>query len=191
MVVLDTTPHLAETNLILTRRENTEITLLHLDLAITWRRQSSSETHDWNTISIPIPELTFFPFAPRVLAGIACQIHTLTIDIIPHSLYPEYPQYVVTYTFENPTSALLGIDVHFESTIECGFSGPNSFRLTLLAFSSYELKLIVIPVKEEWARLPPLIVFDNERKRMLELLRSTDNLKIEGGDLFLRVPSTK
>ena len=115
----------------------------------------------------------------------------LTLDVIPHSLYPEYPQYIVTYTFENPTSALLGIDVHFESTVECGFSGPNSFRLTLLAFTSYELKLIVIPVKEEWARLPQIIVFDNERKRALELLRATDDLKIEGGDLFLRVLSTR
>ena len=74
MVVLDAAPHLAETNLIVTRRENTEITLLHLDLTVTWRRQSSSETHDWNTISIPVPELTFFPFAPRVLAGIPYQI---------------------------------------------------------------------------------------------------------------------
>lgn len=84
----------------------------------------------------------------------------------------------------------MAIDVHFESTVECGFSGPNSFRLTLLAFTSYELKLIVIPVKEEWARLPQIIVFDNERKRALELLRATDDLKIEGGDLFLRVPPT-
>src|SRR5437762_13914439 len=92
----------------------------------------------------------------------------LTVDVTPHSLYPEYPQYLITYTFENPTSALLGIDVHFESTIECGFSGPNSFRLSLLGFSSYQLKLIVIPVKEEWARLPQIIVFDSERKRMLE-----------------------
>ena len=115
----------------------------------------------------------------------------LRLDVVPHSLYPEYPQYLVTYTFENPTSALLGIDVHFESTIECGVSGPNSFRLTLLAFTSYELKLIVIPVKEEWARLPQIIVFDSERKRMVELFRATDDLKIEGGDLFLRVPSTK
>jgi hypothetical protein len=53
------------------------------------------------------------------------------------------------------------------------------------------LKLIVIPVKEEWARLPQIVVFDSERKRMLELSRATDDLKIEGGDLFLRVPSIK
>jgi hypothetical protein len=68
-VVLDTVPHSAETSLVLTRRENTDISLLRLDFAIIWRRQSSSLMHEWNTIAIPIPELTFFPFMPRVLAG--------------------------------------------------------------------------------------------------------------------------
>ena len=85
----------------------------------------------------------------------------------------------------------MNIDVHFESTVECGFAGPNTFRLTLLGFNSYEVKLIVIPVKEGWARLPQIIAFDSERKRMLEILRVTDDLKIEGGDLFLRCQSSK
>lgn len=68
IVVLDTTAHTAETRLSLTRPEDTEITLLHLNLSVTWRRQSST-TDDWNTLTIPVPELTFFPFAPRILAG--------------------------------------------------------------------------------------------------------------------------
>jgi hypothetical protein len=55
--------------LALTRPEDTDITLLHLDLSVTWRRQSSSQAQDWNTITISVPELTFFPFAPRILAG--------------------------------------------------------------------------------------------------------------------------
>ena len=69
--MLDTAPRTADTSLVLTRPEDTDITILHLDLAVTWRRQSSSLEHEWNTISIPIPELTFFPLVPRVLAGIA------------------------------------------------------------------------------------------------------------------------
>jgi hypothetical protein len=69
IVVLDTVPHTAKTVLTLTRAADTDTTVLHLDLAVTWRRQSSSQTYEWNTISIPIPELTFFPFAPRILAG--------------------------------------------------------------------------------------------------------------------------
>ena len=68
-VVLDTAPHSAETSLVLSRPENTDISLLRLESAITWRRQSSSLLHEWNTISTPIPELTFLPFIPRVLAG--------------------------------------------------------------------------------------------------------------------------
>jgi len=73
ILVLDAAAHSAETSFILTRRENTDITLLHLDLVVTWRRQASSQTHEWNTISIPVPELTFFPFVPRVVVGILCQ----------------------------------------------------------------------------------------------------------------------
>jgi hypothetical protein len=68
IIVLDTTAHTAETWLSLTRPEDTETTLLHLNLSVTWRRQSST-TDDWNTLTIPVPELTFFPFAPRILAG--------------------------------------------------------------------------------------------------------------------------
>ena len=74
MIVLDTAPHLAQTSLLLTRREDTEMTLFQLHLVVTWRRQSSSQCYEWNSISIPIPELTFFPFAPRVLAS------TLSLD---------------------------------------------------------------------------------------------------------------
>jgi hypothetical protein len=60
----------------------------------------------------------------------------------------------------------------------------------MLPFSSYEMQLIVIPVKEEWVKLPRLVAMD-ERKRVLEILRVTDDLKIEGPDLFLRIPSSK
>ena len=73
ITALDAAPHSAEISLILTRPENTDITLLYLDLVVTWRRKSSSQTHEWNIISIPVPELTFFPFVPRVLAGIPSQ----------------------------------------------------------------------------------------------------------------------
>ena len=69
IVVLDTVPHTNKTVLTLTRANDTDTTVLQLDLVVTWRRQSSSQTYEWNTISIRIPELTFFPFAPRILAG--------------------------------------------------------------------------------------------------------------------------
>jgi hypothetical protein len=96
----------------------------------------------------------------------------------------------VSYTFENPTSFLATIDVDFEPSRECGFAGPKCFRLNLLAFTAYEVKLIVLPIKDEWVKLPRLVALD-EQKRLLEVLRVTDELKIEGPDLFLRIPSSK
>jgi len=51
------------------RPEDTDTTLLHLNLSVSWRRQSSSMT-ECNTLTIPVPELTFFPFAPRILSGL-------------------------------------------------------------------------------------------------------------------------
>jgi hypothetical protein len=83
---------------------------------------------------------------------------------------------------------LLHIDAHFESSDECGFAGAKAFGVNLFAFTTYELKVIVIPIVAEWARLPRLqIVTDDERKMALEILRMTDDLKVEGQDLFLRV----
>jgi len=102
--------------------------------------------------------------------------------------HPGFAQNIVTYTFENPTSLLLNLDVHFESNDECAFSGLATFRLTLLAFSSYTLKVIVTPLKGEWAMLPRIFVLDDERKRYLEILRMTDDLKVEGQEMFVRVP---
>ena len=92
---------------------------------------------------------------------------------------------------ENPTPNFLHLDLLFESTEDCGFAGPKSFGVNLLAFTSYEFTLIVVPVVEEWAKLPRLIVMDPERKRLVEILRVTDYIKIEGQDLFLRLPPTK
>ena len=67
-----------ETILILRRPADTDVSIFDLNLAITWRRHSLSHSYDWNFISIPMPELTFFPFAPRVLAGVPT---SLPIDI--------------------------------------------------------------------------------------------------------------
>ena len=78
--------------------------------------------------------------------------------------------------------------MRFESNDECAFSGPSTFRLTLLAFSSHALKVIVTPLKGEWAMLPRIFVLDDERKRYLEILRTTDDLKVEGQEMFVRVP---
>ena len=77
--------------------------------------------------------------------------------------------------------------MHLESSDECGFAGAKAFRVNLFAFTAYELKLIVLPIVAEWARLPRLVGMDDDRKRSLEILRMTDDLKIEGQDLFLRV----
>jgi hypothetical protein len=98
------------------------------------------------------------------------------------------PQSIVTYTFENPTSLLLALDVRFESSDECAFSGPATFRLTLLAFTSHAQRVIVTPLKGDWAMLPRIFVMDDERKRYLEILRMTDDLKVEGQEMFIRVP---
>jgi hypothetical protein len=51
------------------------------------------------------------------------------------------------------------------------------------------MRLIVLPVGEEWVRLPRLIAMDDERKTVLEVLRLSDDLKVEGPDLYLRFPS--
>ena len=113
----------------------------------------------------------------------------LILDVAPHTSHSDHKQYLITYTFENPTSALLHIDAHFESSDECGFAGAKAFGVNLFAFTTYELKVIVIPIVAEWARLPRLqIMTDDERKMALEILRMTDDLKVEGQDLFLRVP---
>jgi hypothetical protein len=61
----------------------------------------------------------------------------------------------------------------------------------LLPFTSDELKIIVIPLKEEWALLPKIYVMHNEKKKYLEVLRLTDDLKLEGSELVMRVPSSK
>jgi len=189
-LVLDTLPHTAETLLTLTRVTDTDTTILQVNLLVTWRRKSPSDIYEWNTISIPVPELTFFPFAPRILAGDlrAFFIFFLIVDVVtPHTLHSDLKQYLVSYTFENPTPALLHIDVHFESSDESGFAGPKAFSVNLFAFTTHELKVIVIPVVAEWARLPRLVVMDDERKMPLEILRMTDELKVEGQDLFLRI----
>jgi len=36
--------------------------------------------------------------------------------------------------------------------------------------------------------LPRIFVLDDERKRYLEILRTTDDLKVEGQEMFVRVP---
>jgi hypothetical protein len=66
---LHNVPHNAETKFVLTRPEGSEITDVRLDLSVKWRRKTPSSENEWNIITIPIPELTFFPFAPRILAG--------------------------------------------------------------------------------------------------------------------------
>jgi hypothetical protein len=66
---LDSAPHNAETKFVLTRPEGSEISDVRLDLSVKWRRKTPSSENEWNMITIPIPELTFFPFAPRILAG--------------------------------------------------------------------------------------------------------------------------
>jgi Gryzun, putative trafficking through Golgi len=113
----------------------------------------------------------------------------LTSDASPLNRHAGIAQNIVTYTLENPTPALLNLDVRFESSDECAFAGPATFRLTLLAFTSHSLRLIVTPLKEEWALLPRIFVLDDERKRYLEILRVTDDLKVEGQEMFMRVPA--
>jgi hypothetical protein len=189
IAVLDAVPHTTKSLLTLSRGDDTDTTSLYLELKVTWRRQSPSQTYEWNTILIEIPDLTFFPFAPRILAGhplLPVEL-VLTIDVTPHMSHPDHTQYLVTYTFENPTSILLHVDIQLESSNECGFAGPKSFGLNLFAFTTYELKMVIIPIVAEWARLPRLVVVDEERKTTLEILRMSDDLKIEGQDLFIRV----
>ena len=54
-------------------------------------------------------------------------------------------------------------------------------------FSSEEIKVIVLPVaNESWVKMPRLIAMDSDSKRVLEVLRLTDDLKVEGADLYLR-----
>jgi len=175
---LDNVPHNAETKFVLTRPEGSEITDVSLDLSVKWRRKTPSSENEWNIITIPIPELTFFPFAPRILA-----------DVTPHGLHPDIPQCLVNYTFENPTSALLYLEIHIESSDVCAFAGPKQVRVRLMPFTSHVMRLIVLPVGREWVRLPRLVAMDDERKTVLEVLRLTNDLKVEGPELYMRVPS--
>jgi len=112
----------------------------------------------------------------------------LTLDVASHPLQPDFPQYLVTYIFENPTSVLLHLEVHVESSEECAFAGLKMFHLGLLPFNTYEMKCIILPLKDDLVKLPRLTALDDDRKRLLEVLRSTDNLKVEGLDIFLRIP---
>ena len=192
--VLDSSPYTAKSLLTLSRVEDAELSTVQLELRVEWRRRSQSQTFEWNSTSIPIPELTFFPFMPRVLAGKKKSIQILTgliQDVGPLNQDSAYPQFVMTYIIENPTPQMVQLDIRFESTDECGFSGLKSCGMSLLAFSSHEVKAIIIPLRTEWAKLPRLVVTDSERKRVLEILRVTDDLKIEGSDLFLRISSKK
>ena len=181
---LDTVAHTAETRLSLVRAEDTDTTLLHLNLSVTWRRQSS--TTDWNILTMPVPELTFFPFAPRILAGLSPYLSKhLTADVTPYTLIPDHPQYLVTYPFENPTPTMLNLQIHLDISEDCAFAGPKLTRAGLLPFTSYVVKAIIFPIEGEWVKLPRLSAVDDERKRTLDVLRLTDELKIEGMDLFL------
>jgi hypothetical protein len=87
-------------------------------------------------------------------------------------------------------STLLRLEIHMESSEACGFSGARQIRTGLLPFTSYVLKVIVLPLEEGWIRLPRLTALDDERKKVLEILRLTDELKVEGPDLLLRVPAS-
>ena len=178
----------------LTRPIDTEITeYLHLNLSIVWRRQSSTQNYDWNQLIVPVPELTFIPFAPRILAGSSTLMKTLIVDVTPHPDALDLPPYLSTYTIENPTMDVLSLDILIESSDDCAFSGPKQIRVTLLPFTSYDMKVVILPLAEEgleWTRLPRVTAVDEERKRVLEVLRVRDYLKMEGPDLYLRMPHT-
>ena len=109
----------------------------------------------------------------------------------PYDLIPEYPQYLVTYSLENPCPTMLNLQIHLDSSEDCAFAGPKLTRASLLPFTLYVVKVIVAPIEGEWVKLPRLSALDEQRKRTLEVLRLTDDLKIEGMDLFLRNKSTK
>jgi len=168
------------------------VTLLNVSLCVEWRRHSTTQRYEWNEIIVPVPELTFFPFAPRILAGNNFCPVALTSDITGHSNGGNLPQYLSIYTIENPTSDVLNLEVLMESSDACAFSGPKQIRITLLPFSSYEMRAIILPLVHEgmeWIKLPRLTVLDEDRKRSLEILRSKDNLRLEGPDLHFRMPT--
>jgi hypothetical protein len=77
-----------------------------------------------------------------------------------------------------------------ESSEACGFAGARQIRTGLLPYTTYVLKVIVLPLEEGWIRLPRLTAVDDERKKVLEILRLTDELKVEGADLLLRVAAS-
>jgi Gryzun, putative trafficking through Golgi len=187
-VVPDIEPYILQTVLTLTRLEGTDTAHYNLNLILTWRRQSTSQKYSWNSITIPIPELTFFPFTPRILAGLPLP-NSLIIDVTPHTLDSENQQYLMTYTIANPTSSMLYLEAHLESSDACAFAGPKQFHVTLLQFSTYVFKVMILPIQGEWIRLPRLTVLD-EKKKVLEILRVTEDLKNEGSDLFLRTSSS-
>lgn len=86
---------------------------------------------------------------------------------------------------------MLRLEVHIESTEESAFAGQKLFRLGLLPFQTYEMKMIILPLKQDWVRLPRLTVLDEERKRMVDVLRMSDDLKNEGVDLLLKVSPSR
>jgi hypothetical protein len=86
---------------------------------------------------------------------------------------------------------MLNLDIHLDSSEDCAFAGPKFSRVELLPFTSYVVKTIICPIEGEWVKLPRLSALDDDRKRTLEMLRLTDDLKIEGMDLFLRNKSIR
>jgi hypothetical protein len=137
----------------------------------------------------PNPRTHFLPICASHLGRLS-RLLLSNVDVAPHSLHPDIPQYFVNYTFENPTSALLHLETHIESSDVCTFAGPKQVRVGLMPFTSHVMRLIVLPVGREWVRLPRLIAMDDERKTVLEVLRLSNDLKVEGPDLYLRVPSS-
>ena len=81
---------------------------------------------------------------------------------------------------------MLNLQIHLDISEDCAFAGPKLIRAGLLPFTSYVVKVVIFPIEGEWVKLPRLSALDDERKRTLEVLRLTDDLKIEGMDLFLR-----
>jgi trafficking protein particle complex subunit 11 len=104
----------------------------------------------------------------------------------------ELPPFLSIYTIENPTMDILNLDFLIESSDDCAFSGPRQVSITLMPFTSYDIKVIILPLAQEgleWTRLPRLTVIDEGRKRVLEMLKMKDYLKMEGPDLYLRMPA--
>ena len=153
------------------RLEDSQSTVLHLQLEIRWRRESALAS---STITnIAVPELVI-PFGePRVLAVAR---NALGTNRLIH----------LEYTVENPSMYVLAFNVTMETSEEFAFSGAKATTLQLVPLSRYTVQYHLLPlVRGKW--ISPLFrVVDVHFNKTLTV-HATDGMRSDAKGTFIWV----